>query len=82
MPLRVARHGHEVERDVAVHVPREIGQEHEGALEDGDNVQAVGIVARGFPAPSRATRCLNLLRRRAGLSGGRRFGHRASIIHE
>ena len=43
--LGVARHGHEVERDVAVHVAHQIGQEHERALEHGDNVQAVGEVA-------------------------------------
>ena len=43
--LGVARHRHEVERDVAVHVAHEIRQEHERALEHRDKMQAVGEVA-------------------------------------
>ena len=44
----VARHGHEVQRAVAVACAREIRQEHECALQHGDEVHAVGMIAMDF----------------------------------
>ena len=46
--LGVARHRHEIERDVAGDVADEVGQEDERALQDGDHVQVVGKVAADF----------------------------------
>src|SRR5437868_13055855 len=43
--LRVARHRHEIERNKAVYVANQIREEHERALEHGDQVQAVRKVA-------------------------------------
>ena len=42
--LGVARDRHEIERDVAGDVPREVGQEDERALQHGDDVEIVGEV--------------------------------------
>ena len=48
--LGVARHGHEVERDVAGDVADQIGQKDECALQHGDQMQVVGEVAADFAA--------------------------------
>ena len=46
--LRIARNRHEIERHRAVHVPDQVGEKHEGALQNSHQVHVVRGVAPDF----------------------------------
>lgn len=48
-PLRVARGGYEIEREIAGNLPDQIGQKDEGPLEDRHQMELFGEVATELP---------------------------------